>query len=139
MYHYTREYGDSAVRRFIRKQNITEDMLDNIGDLPLFKLRVAERLGNGLKTDPVTQRQLDFEKRIKKVFKKGGGLRLKDLDINGHIIKEAFGIKDGKMIGEVLEYLLDRIQRDKNLNNRMMLTELALQYLKSKDYSKGTQ
>jgi len=64
MYHYTRDYGDSAVRRFVRKMNITEDALDTLSDLPLFKLRQAERLGNGLKTDPVTQRQLDFEDRL---------------------------------------------------------------------------
>jgi len=132
MYHYTREYGDGAVRRFIRKQHITEDMVGTIGDLPLFKLRIAERLGNGLKTDPVTQRQLDFEDRIRKVVSKGGGLRLKDLDIDGHIIKEAFSLKNGEMIGEILNYLLDRVQRDKQLNDRMQLIELTLQYLRSK-------
>jgi len=138
MYHYTREYGDTAVRRFIKKTGITEDMLDNLGDLPLFKLRIAERLGNGLKTDPVTQRQLDFENRIKEVFERGGGLKLKDLDINGHIIMEAFQI-EGKLVGEILSYLLDRVQRDKSLNDRMQLIELTLQYLRSKEHASQTE
>jgi len=132
MYHYTRDYGDGAVRRFIKKLNITKDMLNNLGDLPLFKLRMAERLGNGLKTDPVTQRQLDFEERIRKVFKVGGGLRPEDLNINGHIIIEAFGLKSGKLVGKVLDHLLDSVQKDKNLNERLTLIELTLQYLKDK-------
>lgn len=136
MYHYTREYGDGAVRRFIKKAGITKEMLNDLGSLPLFKLRSAERLGNGLKTDPVTPKQLDFEDRIRKVFEKGGGLQLENLDINGHIIMEAFGLEDGKLIGEILECLLNQVQRDKKLNDRFKLIELTLQYLKSKEHSK---
>lgn len=139
MYHYTRDYGDGAVRRFVRRMNITEDMLDTLGDLPLFQLRRAERLGNGLKTDPVTQRQLDFEDRIRKAVQKGGGLKQKDLAIDGHIIIECFDLKAGNMVGEVLEYLLDRVQQDKLLNDRMQLIELTLQYLKSKQHSQDTK
>jgi len=135
MYHYTRDYGDGAVRRFIKKVGITEDMLDSLGDMPLFKLRQAERLGNGLKSEPVTKRQLDFEGRIIKIFESGGGLTEKDLDINGHILKEAFSLTSGKLIGEILGYLLDRVQTDKTLNDRFTLIELTLQYLKSKDNS----
>ena len=131
MYHYTREYGNSAVRRFIKKVAITEDMLDNLNDLPLFKLRQAERLGNGLKTEPVTQRQLDFEDRIRKIFSRGGGLALKDLDINGHIIIEAFEIDDGVLVGKILDHLLEQVQRDKKVNERFTLIELTLQYLRN--------
>jgi poly(A) polymerase/tRNA nucleotidyltransferase (CCA-adding enzyme) len=135
MYHYTRDYTNAAVRRFIKRVGINKHNIKDLENIPLFKLRKAERLGNGLKTDPVTQRQRDFEKRIKKVFEAGGGLDLKDLDINGHILIEAFGLdprKDGKLIGEILRYLLDRVQRDKSVNNRMSLIEMALQYLKTK-------
>jgi len=136
MYHYTREYTDQAVRRFIKKAGVNKDNINDLGDLSLFKLRKAERLGNGRKTEPVTPRQLDFEKRIKEIFEKGGGLELKDLDITGHVIMEAFDLKQGKEVGEVLSYLLERVQRDKELNNRMSLVELTLQYLKSQEHSR---
>jgi hypothetical protein len=135
MYHYTREYTDGAVRRFIKKADINKDNIDDLSNFPLFKLRQAERLGNGKKTDPVTPRQRDFEKRIKEIFERGGGLDLKDLEISGSIIMEAFGLEPGKQIGEILSYLLERVQRDKSLNNRMSLIELALQYLKSREHS----
>lgn len=139
MYHYTREYTDSAVRRFIKKAGIDKENINDLGSLPLFKLRKAERLGNGRKTDPVTQRQLDFEKRIVEIFERGGGLDLKDLEISGHVIMEAFGLSSGKQIGEILRYLLDRVQRDKTLNNRMSLIELTLQYLKSQEHNIATK
>jgi poly(A) polymerase/tRNA nucleotidyltransferase (CCA-adding enzyme) len=129
MYHYTREYTDQAVRRFVKKTGITKDSLDNLGDLPLFKLRQAERLGNGLKKDPVTRRQLDFEKRIKRVVESGADLTMKDLEITGTILMAAFEI-EGRLVGEVKEYLLNRIQEDRSLNDRMKLIELALEYLK---------
>ena len=135
MYHYTRDYGDGAVRRFIRKMEITESSLDKLGELPLFKLRIAERLGNGLKTEPVTQRQLDFEDRIRKIVQKGGALTIKDLAIDGHIIKEAFALESGEHIGEILEHLLGHVQKDKKLNDRMTLIELTIQYLKSRGHS----
>jgi poly(A) polymerase/tRNA nucleotidyltransferase (CCA-adding enzyme) len=130
MYHYTREYSDAAVRRFIKKVDITEDMLDNLGNLPLFKLRQAERLGNGLKSDPVTQRQLDFEERIRRIVKAGGSMSMKELDIDGRILIDAFGLTSGKLVGELKNYLLDRVQQDRTLNERLKLIELALEYIK---------
>jgi tRNA nucleotidyltransferase (CCA-adding enzyme) len=130
MYHYTREYGNNAVRRFIKKVDITEDQLDSLGDLPLFKLRQAERLGNGLKSEPVTQRQLDFEERIKQVFRRGAGLTIKDLDIDGNIIKEAFEVDEGLEVGKILEHLLSQVQRNKALNERLTLIELVLKHIR---------
>lgn len=132
MYHYTRDYGESAVRRFIKRAGITQENIDDLSNHPIFKLRAAERLGNGLKTKAVTDRQLDFEERIRKVFAKGGGLSLKDLDINGHVVMEAFELKPGEQVGKVLSYLLDEVQKDSSLNQRLKLIELALNYLKEK-------
>jgi tRNA nucleotidyltransferase/poly(A) polymerase len=132
MYHYTREYTDPAVRRFIKKLNITPDTVGDLSNLPLFKLRAAERQGNGLKKDPVTQRQLDFENRIKAIVSAGGSATIKDLDINGHILMEALNIHPGKAIGDVLEYLLERIKENKELNNRFDLLTLAIEFLRNK-------
>lgn len=137
MYHYTREYTDAAVRRFIRKAGVTREDVRNLSEFPLFKLRSAERLGNGLKKDPVTKRQRDFEERIVEVFDRGADIELKDLDINGHILMEAFGLDSGKKVGEVLKYLLDRVQGDRELNTRYSLLELALAYLKSQEHNGG--
>jgi putative nucleotidyltransferase with HDIG domain len=131
MYHYTREYSDEAVRRFIKKLEITDD--SQLEQLPLFKLRIADRLGNGRKTQPVTKRQLDFEERIREVLKGGASLSMNDLEIDGKIIMTTFDLEAGKLVGEIKRYLLDRVQADKTLNNRYSLIELALKFLKSKE------
>jgi putative nucleotidyltransferase with HDIG domain len=133
MYHYTREQTDSAVRRFIKRVGINKNNISNLGELPLFKLRRAERLGNGLKTNPVTDRQIDFENRIKEIFDNGGGLTISDLEINGTIIMQALDIKSGEFVGEIKSYLLDRVREDRSLNNRYTLLELALSYVRSKE------
>lgn len=122
-------WSDAAVRRFIKKAQIVEDDLDDLGNFPLFKLRIAERKGNGYKTIPVTERQLDFEKRIKEVFKESTGFDTKDLNINGDVIMEVFNISQSPQVGEVLNYLLSKILEKPEFNNRIDLIKLAAEYI----------
>mgnify|MGYP001574358456 CR=1 FL=1 len=71
MYCYTREWNDDTVLRFATKLGITKNNLNTLETLPLFKLRRADRIGNGLKSNtPITQKQLDFEHRIKELVQK---------------------------------------------------------------------
>lgn len=135
MYHYTRDFSDAAVRRFIRKAGVTKEEVRNLDELPLFKLRAAERLGNGFKKDPVTQRQLDFQSRIEEVFEAGAGLELKDLDIDGRVLMLALKLKPGEMVGKVLAYLLNQARADKNVNNRFELLRLAMNYIESLEHN----
>jgi poly(A) polymerase/tRNA nucleotidyltransferase (CCA-adding enzyme) len=129
MYHYTRDFTDTAVRRFIKNANIKEEDLNNIENLPLFKLRKAERKGNGFKTIPITERQHDFEKRIVGVFKGSSVFDIKDLDINGEELMRVFNIGPSKTIGDVLNHLVEKILEDPKLNTRDELIKLAAQYL----------
>lgn len=122
-------WSDAAVRRFIRKVGITRDDLDDLGNLSLFKLRIAERKGNGFKTIPVTDRQLDFEKRIKEVFESTGAFELKDLDIDGDVIIEIFNMEQSPRIGEILNYLLGKVASNKKLNNSVELVKMAAEYI----------
>ncbi len=131
MYHYTREFTDAAIRRFIKRAGINKNNIKNLSELPLFKLRAAERLGNGLKKEPVTPKQISFEKRIKKVF--GGNSDPKvTIDINSRIIIDTFNIPPGKEVDNLLGYLTDRATRNKKLNNRIDLVQMTLQYIKNK-------
>jgi tRNA nucleotidyltransferase (CCA-adding enzyme) len=63
MYHYTRDWGDKAIKRFIMKTKITLEDLQNPDQFPLFALRKAERMSRGLQ--PVTKRQRDMETRLR--------------------------------------------------------------------------
>jgi putative nucleotidyltransferase with HDIG domain len=69
MYCYSKEWTDKAVNRFIKKTGITEKDLENLENYPLFLLRQADRMGNGMKSSmPITKKQKDFEERIRQVF-----------------------------------------------------------------------
>jgi len=129
MYHYTRDFSDAAVRRFIKKVGIVQEDLDNLRNIPLFKLRRAERLGNGYKTNPVTERQLDFEKRIVEVFKESKGFEVKDLDIDGNVIMKIFNMEQSPKVGDVLAFLLERVLENPKVNERKELVKLAAEYI----------
>jgi len=132
MYHYTREYTDAGVRRFIANAKMTEKDVENVGEFPLFKLRIAERLGNGFKKQPITPRQKDFEDRIQKVYKNSTGLTISDLAIDGNDLIETFSMKPSRDIGIVLNYLLNLILEEPFLNERSALLHCALDFMESK-------
>jgi len=125
MYHYTRDFSDGAVRRFIKKSGITEKDIKNLKEFPLFKLRSAERLGNGFKKAAITPKQKDFEARIIKVFNESTALQIADLDIDGKDIMEVFGLEQSEKVGDILEFLLEKVLDNKDLNNRIDLIRLA--------------
>jgi tRNA nucleotidyltransferase (CCA-adding enzyme) len=131
MYHFTREWTDAAVRKFIKKSDIGEEYMDyeKIGYFPLFKLRAAERMGNGLKGIAVTDRQRDFEKKIVDIFKESKVLEVADLEINGNKLMETFNIKPGVHVGEILNSLLDQVLEKPSLNNELDLLKLSTEYL----------
>jgi len=122
-------WTDAAVRRFITKIGINMVNIDHLGDIPLFKLRAAERLGNGLKKIAVTDKQLDFQARIIDVFKSSKGLTIADLDINGNILIDMFRMKQGQGVGEILRHLLGRVLEKPKLNERVELLKLAAEFL----------
>jgi hypothetical protein len=63
MYYYTSEWSDHAVRKFIKLNQLTLTQLNNWEAIPLFQLRVADRLSRNLK--PITRKQLDFISRLR--------------------------------------------------------------------------
>ncbi len=127
-------WTDSAIRRFITNVGITEKDLDNLDEFPLFKLRSAERRGNGFKLQPVTDKQKDFQNRIIDVFKASTGLTIKDLEIDGNVLMNTFKLKPSPKIGEVLNYLLDIVLENPELNNRLDLLKQATEYFYNKKF-----
>jgi putative nucleotidyltransferase with HDIG domain len=129
MYNYDRKWTDRAVRRFIREVGITEKDLSNLEAIPLFQLRIADRKGNGLKRDPVTKKQRDFEKRIRKCYKKSTALHLTDLKVNGYDLMREFGLPEGEAVGKVLHVLFEHVLEHPETNNRDKLIELAKEHI----------
>lgn len=128
MYHYTREYTDAGIRRFIINSGLTSNEIRDIENFPLFKLRQADRVGNGYRKELITNRQRDFENRIKDVFYKSNGYTIKDLKINGKDLMKEFKLTSGKQIGKILSYLLDIIIEVPSKNTKENLLNIT-QYI----------
>ena len=131
MFHYTRDWTDSAVRKFIRKLEMPDEYLteDKIATFPLFKLRSAERLGNGLKGIAITERQRDFEKKIIQVHNTDNEFKISDLKIDGYRIINEFNLKPDGRIGKILRHLYEKVLENEKLNNIEDLTSMVKSYI----------
>jgi tRNA nucleotidyltransferase (CCA-adding enzyme) len=119
MFHYTNQWTDGAVRRFMRKVG-----LENID--ALFDLRKADRIGNGLKRGE-SNSVLRLRERIEKIIEEENAITVKDLAVNGYDIMNELNLKPGPIVGRILNTLLEEILDDPTKNNRETLLEIARQ------------
>jgi poly(A) polymerase/tRNA nucleotidyltransferase (CCA-adding enzyme) len=117
MFHYTDEWTDGAVRRFIRKVG-----LDSINDL--IALRLADRKGNGARSGIPAPIETLMEK-IEKVIEADNAFSVRDLDIDGNILMDAFNLQPGPVIGTVLNELLEIVLDNPELNKKETLIRMA--------------
>ncbi len=123
MFYYTEEWTDGAVRRFLRKFDGDENFLKD-----LFELRKGDRLGSGMK-DKDTEILEKFKRRIAKIVEEDNALKVTDLDINGDEIMERFSIPPSRKVGEMLEYMLEKVLDNPELNEKEKLFEIGKEFL----------
>jgi poly(A) polymerase/tRNA nucleotidyltransferase (CCA-adding enzyme) len=117
MFHYTQEWSDGAVRRFLRQ--IGPEHVED-----LFAMRAADTLGNGLRTRVAPE--LDrLRERIRRVLEAESALQVRDLQVSGHDLMAALGIGPGPRLGAILGGLLEAVLEDPELNERSALLALA--------------
>ncbi len=112
--------SEKGLRRLIRRvgQDLIFDLLD---------LRRADVVGQGKggRTDDVDE----FERNIKSELEKRPPFGLKDLALNGRDLMELFDLPESPVIGEVLDYLMEKVLDEPSDNTREKLTEFARSYL----------
>ncbi|MDC7246256.1 MAG: HD domain-containing protein [Sphaerochaetaceae bacterium] len=118
MFHYTSDWTDAAVRRFICKVSI-----DQIDDL--FALRTADQIGTDGMAKPANL--IEFSKRIQREIELKNVFTVKDLAVNGNDLAMA-GIPKNKTMGLVLNELLETVLNDPSMNTREHLLEIALNF-----------
>jgi len=116
MFHYTDEWSDAAVRRFIAR--VGELNLENI-----YRLRRADAYAfSGKEADSGSLLQL--ADRVKKILSNGRAFTVKDLAISGNDLI-SIGIPSGKKLGIILNELLETVLDDPAQNTREKLLEIA--------------
>jgi tRNA nucleotidyltransferase/poly(A) polymerase len=116
MFHYTPDWSDSAIRRFIAR--IGKENLDN-----LYLLRYADTYGfTGEETEP--RMLFELQDRVEEILKKSRVFSVKDLAVSGNDLILA-GMKPGKNMGIILNQLLETVLDDPRQNTKEKLLEIA--------------
>jgi poly(A) polymerase/tRNA nucleotidyltransferase (CCA-adding enzyme) len=111
-YYNVGEVSAASVRRLIAKTG-----KENLSDL--IDLRIADRLGSGLKNEmPYKLRHLQY--MMEKV--QNDPVSVKMLKINGSDLMKLLKIPPSPKIGAILEVLLADVLEDPGLNNKKQLT-----------------
>ena len=126
MFHYTEEWSDGAVRRFIARVGI-----ENLSDL--FKLRFADRAGAaGDKSFACTPEDIALSRRVDAIVKETPALKLGDLAVNGQMLFKEAGIPKGPAMGLVLNYLLEAVMDDPAMNTKEQLLNLGRNFYQTR-------
>jgi len=116
MFHYTEDWSDAAVRRFITrigKENLAS----------LYKLRRADSFA--MDGSEFSHRfLLLLVDRVSKILAENQAFSLKDLAVSGRDLM-AIGIAPGKNLGKILNELLETVLDDPDLNSREDLLGIA--------------
>jgi len=116
MFHYTDEWSDAAVRRFIVR--IGREHLTG-----LYQLRRADSFATA-GVEPPPNFLLPLIDRVEKALAESQAFSLKDLAVSGKDLM-AIGIAPGKTMGKILDELLETVLDDPDLNTREALLKIA--------------
>ncbi|HEY3817997.1 MAG TPA: HD domain-containing protein [Polyangiaceae bacterium] len=123
LFHYSDEWSDAAVRRWIRRVGA-----GRLADL--YVLNQADVRAKGRDFAPDLAALAGLEAHVARVLAEGAALSTRDLKVNGRDLMSELGVKPGRIIGEILEVLLDAVTTDPGLNERGRLLERAREYLR---------
>ena len=107
----------SVIKKFINRVGI--DNLEN-----LFCLRIADIKGSKNKDQSKIDNVTFLIGECHRIIAEKQPLTVKDLKINGHDLME-LGIKQGSMMGEILNGLLEKVLENFELNNKDVLLEIV--------------
>jgi tRNA nucleotidyltransferase (CCA-adding enzyme) len=120
---YSEKFSDKAVKRLM---NRIEPI--NIDQLVTFQIADIKATANPRKYEHV----IALKNRVEAIKYRKEPLSIKDLSINGNdLIK--LGVPEGKKIGNILNYLLEEVLENPELNNYRQLISLVNYYLKNAD------
>ena len=112
---------DGEIKRLLRR----------VGPENIFTLFELQKADINSLWDPVPfLKKVDYiSNRVKLILENNDPLYIKDLAITGSDLMINLNIKPGKIIGEILTFLLESVLDDTSLNNKESLLEIAKNFL----------
>jgi tRNA nucleotidyltransferase (CCA-adding enzyme) len=118
---YSDEWSDAAVRHWLRRvgPNRTAD---------LFNLGTADALAKGRDVSAEIAALQRLRLRAEALVAQGAALSTKDLAIGGNDLMTILHMQPGRVIGDILKHLVERVTDDPSLNNRDALLDEARRF-----------
>ena len=112
------EFGEKGLKRLVNK----------IGKEEIFNLLALQKADIKCSNKNATiDHIIEREKRIKEILNNKEAISVKDLAINGRDLIE-MGYKEGKIIGQLMDYLLDKVLEEPELNEKSKLIDLLANF-----------
>jgi tRNA nucleotidyltransferase (CCA-adding enzyme) len=115
---YSDDWTDAAVRRWIRR--ITPELAPDLYDLGL-----ADALGKGRDASADIDSIGRLRVRVEDVLAKGAAFSAKDLALGGKELMGELQITPGRIVGEILAHLVEKVIDDPEVNEPARLLEEA--------------
>jgi tRNA nucleotidyltransferase (CCA-adding enzyme) len=125
LFHYSEEWNDATVRRWIRR--VGKDRVED-----LYRLNEADVCAKGIDASADLRALEGLRAHVKKVIEAGAALSTKDLRIGGHDLIRELSLRPGPILGHILHHLLDLVIQDPNLNQPPELIARARAFVAEK-------
>jgi tRNA nucleotidyltransferase (CCA-adding enzyme) len=126
LFHYSDGWTDAAVRRWIRR--VGPDRLED-----LYVLNAADVRAKGRDFEADLESLAKLKAHVARVLAEGAALSTRDLRVNGRDLMTELGLSPGRILGEILDVLLDAVTTDPALNDRERLLARAREYLAQRE------
>jgi tRNA nucleotidyltransferase (CCA-adding enzyme) len=123
LFHYSDEWTDTAVRRWIRR--VGPERVDD-----LYALNEADVRAKGRDFEPDIEALARLKAHVARMLAEGAALSTRDLKVNGRDLMSALELKPGPIIGQLLDALLEAVTNDPAINERDALLAHAREYLR---------
>lgn len=118
LFHYD-NWTDATVRRWVKRVGV-----ERVEDL--YALSAADLRAKADEIDPaILEPLVALRAHVEKVMAEGAALSTRDLAIDGSVLMKELGIKPGRIIGVILETLLEDVIADPAANERAALLARA--------------
>lgn len=114
----------AAIKRLINR--VGKDLI-----FDLYELQKADILSSAPPFIALEALESTKEK-TKEILEADEPLDKSSLNINGNILMKSLNIKPGKIVGEIIDYLMNKVLDEPNLNNEADLLNLARDYINDK-------
>ncbi len=126
LFHYTVEWNDATVRRWMRRVG-----QERVSDLYVLNEADVRAKGRDFEADLVALEGL--KAHVAKVVAEGAALTVRALALNGHDLMRELALPPGRRLGVILEALLEDVIQDPALNTKEALLERARAVVKAGD------